>query len=269
MTRDPAQEMVPMKARTGTGLYSLACLLMISSVCSTCVPLMCLKCNLTHSPGISAAGLPDNAICDILCSDTTQCFNATIQQYCSKDFKVLLNTSSGFKVQEGDNLDIECSHNLPVEPKSPLVFVWLMDGVHLKGKNSSMLTVKKVGIDTSGKEKYACTIQSPCGNFTSEPKEIEVEVFLFPTNSWGCLSLCAVSMCVRRDDVGHSDLWCVCCGADPGHGYRHEDHAEDGICEDKEQEAAECSEPTENYSRVVFHFLQIPPNVLHEKMAKI
>ncbi|XP_021439324.2 uncharacterized protein LOC110504822 isoform X2 [Oncorhynchus mykiss] len=175
MTRDPAQEMVPMKARTGTGLYSLACLLMISSVCSTCVPLMCLKCNLTHSPGISAAGLPDNAICDILCSDTTQCFNATIQQYCSKDFKVLLNTSSGFKVQEGDNLDIECSHNLPVEPKSPLVFVWLMDGVHLKGKNSSMLTVKKVGIDTSGKEKYACTIQSPCGNFTSEPKEIEVE----------------------------------------------------------------------------------------------
>ncbi|XP_020359218.1 uncharacterized protein LOC109905999 isoform X3 [Oncorhynchus kisutch] len=151
MTRDPAQEMVPMKARTGTGLYSLACLLMISSVCSTCVPLMCLKCNLTHSPGISAAGLPDN------------------------DFKVLLNTSSGFKVQEGDNLDIECSHNLPVEPKSPLVFVWLMDGVHLKGKNSSQLTVKKVGIDTSGKEKYACTIQSPCGNFTSEPKEIEVE----------------------------------------------------------------------------------------------
>ncbi|XP_035600045.1 uncharacterized protein LOC118363371 [Oncorhynchus keta] len=173
MTRDPAQEMVPMKARTG--LYSLACLLMISSVCSTCVPLMCLKCNLTHSPGISAAGLPDNAICDTLCSDTTQCFNATVQQYCSKDFKVLLNTSSGFKVQEGDNLDIECSHNLPVEPKSPLVFVWLMDGVHLKGKNSSLLTVKKVGIDTSGKEKYACTIQSPCGNFTSEPKEIEVE----------------------------------------------------------------------------------------------
>nr|XP_046180731.1 uncharacterized protein LOC124011417 [Oncorhynchus gorbuscha]XP_046180732.1 uncharacterized protein LOC124011417 [Oncorhynchus gorbuscha] len=175
MTRDPAQEMVPMKARTGTGLYSLACLLMISSVCSTCVPLMCRKCNLTHSPGISAAGLPDNAICDTLCSDTTQCFNATVQQYCSKDFKVLLNTSSGFKVQEGDNLDIECSHNLPVEPKSPLVFAWLMDGVHLKGKNSSLLTVKKVGIDTSGKEKYACTIQSPCGNFTSEPKEIEVE----------------------------------------------------------------------------------------------
>lgn len=193
---------------------------------------------------------------------------------------MLLNTSSGFKVQEGDNLDIECSHNLPVEPKSPLVFVWLMDGVHLKGKNSSLLTVKKVGIDTSGKEKYACTIQSPCGNFTSEPKEIEVEgrhirqsylrleylqclhlwldldlskillclttpqmsllcekYFYFlpipgdvcPSVLSPCLSLCAVSMCVRHDDVDHSDLWCVCCCADPGHGYRHEDHAEDGI----------------------------------------
>ncbi|XP_055744984.1 uncharacterized protein LOC129827810 [Salvelinus fontinalis] len=167
--------MVLMKARTGTGLYSLASLLMISSVCSTCVPLMCLRCNLTHSPGISATGLPDKAFCDNLCSDTTQCFNATVQQYCSKDFKVLLNTSSGFKVKEGDTLNIECSHNLPVEPKSQLVFVWLVDDVCLEGENSSQLTVKKVGIDTSGKEKYACTIQSPCGNFTSEPKEIEIE----------------------------------------------------------------------------------------------
>ncbi|KAM9413082.1 uncharacterized protein ACWYII_025097 isoform 2-T2 [Salvelinus alpinus] len=175
MTRDPAQEMVLMKARTGTGLYSLASLLMISSVCSTCVPLMCLRCNVTHSPGISAMGLPDKAICDTLCSNTTQCFNATVQQYCSKDFKVLLNTSSGFKVKEGDTLNIECSHNLPVELKSPLVFVWLKDDVCLEGENSSQLTVKKVGIDTSGKEKYACTIQSPCGNFTSEPKEIEIE----------------------------------------------------------------------------------------------
>ncbi|XP_014068045.1 uncharacterized protein isoform X2 [Salmo salar] len=169
------RQMVLMKARTGTGLYSLACLLMISSVCSTCVPFMCLRCNLTHSPGISATGLLDKAMCDTLCSDTHQCFNATVQQQCSKDFKVLLNTSSGFKVVEGADLIIECAHNLPVEPKIPLVFVWLMDGVSLTGENSSQLTVKKVGIATSGKNKYACTIQSPCGNFTSDPKEIEFE----------------------------------------------------------------------------------------------
>ncbi|KAK6298755.1 hypothetical protein J4Q44_G00302650, partial [Coregonus suidteri] len=64
-------------------------------------------------------------------------------------------------------------HDLPVRDHDLLVFVWLKDGLPLEGENNSTLTLERIGIDTPSKGKYTCTIQSPCGNFTSDPEELE------------------------------------------------------------------------------------------------
>ncbi|XP_071254407.1 uncharacterized protein [Salvelinus alpinus] len=165
--------MVPMKMMTGTGLYSLACLLMISSVCSTCVPLECLRCDIIASPEVSGNHKADEAICEHLCSNTTQCLNTTDVENCIKDFEVFLNTSYGFEVEEGDDLTMECAHDLPVRVHDLLVFVWLKDGLPLEGENNSTVTLERIGIDTPTEGKYTCIIQSPCGNFTSDPEELE------------------------------------------------------------------------------------------------
>ncbi|KAK6298298.1 hypothetical protein J4Q44_G00313530 [Coregonus suidteri] len=148
--------MVPMKAMTGTGLYSLACLLVIT--------------------------IYPSAVCDSLCSNTTQCFNGT-------DVKVTLNSISGFSVYEGDDLTIDCTHNLPVGLRNLLVFVWLKDNHCLEGENNSNLTLKRVVTKTNG--IYVCTIQSPCGNFTSDSREIKVEDLTMLT-----IVICGVSAVV-------------------------------------------------------------------------
>ncbi|CAB1325247.1 unnamed protein product [Coregonus sp. 'balchen'] len=97
-------------------------------------------------------------------------------------------------VYEGDDLTIDCTHNLPVGLRNLLVFVWLKDNHCLEGENNSNLTLKRVVTKTNG--IYVCTIQSPCGNFTSDSREIKVEELTVVI-----LVICgvSVSMCVRTD----------------------------------------------------------------------
>ena len=79
-----------------------------------------------------------------------------------------LNPSSEYSVNEGDNLILHCYHNLPLVD----LFEWLRDGEVLEYSNVSKVTLKAF---STAKGAYRCRVRSPCGNFTSEEQQLDVE----------------------------------------------------------------------------------------------
>ncbi|KAJ8015308.1 hypothetical protein DPEC_G00024780 [Dallia pectoralis] len=111
--KEPAQGMVTMKALTA--LYTLACLVMIRSVCSSCVPSVFFNGTV---------------------SNTSECINMT-------DFKPSLNYTP-IDFVEGGDLTVNCVESLPPGVKNK-VFVWCMNGMPMSNENTSVLHLHKLG----------------------------------------------------------------------------------------------------------------------------
>ncbi|XP_071373475.1 uncharacterized protein [Centroberyx affinis] len=137
-------------------LYPLLGNLLITGVCSACVFAQCLKCNVA---GETPAGDGSADFCQPCSNNNSKCIN---------ELQVSLNGSASENLQEGDEVTIECFHNLP-----PLTveFEWRKDGETLEGQNTSKLTLK---VFTSHAGLYSCSVWSPCGNCTSSPHKVAV-----------------------------------------------------------------------------------------------
>ncbi|XP_040904493.1 uncharacterized protein LOC121188698 [Toxotes jaculatrix] len=136
-------------------LYFLLGHVFIAGIGSVCVPVQCLKCNIT---------------------------GVTLKE-CINDFKVEIN-STGSEVNEGDEVTLTCAHNLP---NMTLELGWTKDGKEmLENKNKSKLVLEKVFSPDAG--CYICYVNSSCGNYESSQKCITVN-----NNSVIILVVCGVS----------------------------------------------------------------------------
>ncbi|XP_056457017.1 uncharacterized protein LOC130390876 [Gadus chalcogrammus] len=145
--------------------------LLVSGVGSLCVPSQCLDCEKTTKvPALNES----SEVCDVCANNT--CFSVlklyvmgSHQSYSlTPDATAHLNPSSEYSVNEGDNLILHCCHNLPLVD----LFEWLLDGEVLECSNVSKVTLKAFSTD---KGAYRCRVRSPCGNFTSEEQQLDVE----------------------------------------------------------------------------------------------
>ncbi|CAL8271814.1 unnamed protein product [Boreogadus saida] len=147
--------------------------LLVSGVGSSGVPSQYLDGeNTTKVPALNES----SEVCDVCANNA--CFSVLIldvmgshQSYPpTPNATAHPNHSSAYSVNEGDNLILHCYHTLP----QPLVelFEWLLDGEMLQWTNVSKVTLNAF---TTSEGAYRCRVRSPCGNFTSEEQQLDVE----------------------------------------------------------------------------------------------
>ncbi|XP_026185385.1 uncharacterized protein LOC113143977 [Mastacembelus armatus] len=145
---------------------------LIVGVGSVCIPVQCLKCNIT---GVAGS-------CAVHCGEEASCIN-DIPSNCTKDFQVSIK-STGSNVNEGDDITLTCDCDLP---NVTLIFGWKKDGVEiLESQNKSELHLPKVL--TSGAGQYTCYVNSSCGSYVSSPHKVTVN-----NQSMVLLVICGVS----------------------------------------------------------------------------
>ncbi|XP_008275947.1 uncharacterized protein LOC103354383 isoform X2 [Stegastes partitus] len=137
--------------------------LLISHVASTCIPVECLRCNVTGEALADSCGL---------CPNITDCIN---------DFKVFINGTQS-EAQEGDDITLTCLHNIS---DMNVTYKWNKDGTELKNKKGQKLSRKVLSKDAG---EYICSVQSLCGNYTSSPHDVTVH-----NNSVILLVICGVA----------------------------------------------------------------------------
>ncbi|CAL8263939.1 unnamed protein product [Lota lota] len=136
--------------------------LLISGVGSLCVPAQC-DCEKLQA-------VNESDFCNICTNISFPCFDVPeIPLNCTKDFKASLNSSTGYDLFEGDELILNCNHNLPT---LTLVIEWQRDKQTLGGQNNSML---KGTVYTTARGTYRCIVHSPCGTFTSNEQQVNVK----------------------------------------------------------------------------------------------
>ncbi|XP_032383946.1 uncharacterized protein LOC116696846 [Etheostoma spectabile] len=181
-------------------LYLLLGHLLIVGAGSTCVPLECLTCN--------ATGNTQADPCEFCTPE--KCINDTskIPSNCKQDFKVSVN-SNGSKLQEGNDITLECVHNLP---NLITMFGWKKNLEELyEGKNKSTLSFKQVLSDKAG--MYICFVKSLCGDFESPPYNVTIEnqsIFLIVVCGISALVLVlimgmAMKFKLKRDNAKHKE----------------------------------------------------------------
>ncbi|XP_034739418.1 uncharacterized protein LOC117951696 isoform X2 [Etheostoma cragini] len=129
---------------------------------STCVPLECLRCNATRNTLADPCAFCNQSLC---ISDTSK-----IPSNCKQDFQVSVNSNES-KLQEGNDITLQCVHNLP---NWITLFGWKKNQKEVnEGKNKSMLHFKQVLSDAAG--QYICFVKSLCGDYESLPYDVTVE----------------------------------------------------------------------------------------------
>ncbi|XP_062250117.1 uncharacterized protein LOC133959052 [Platichthys flesus] len=159
--------------------YLLLGLLLIAAVGSACVPLQCLRCNLTDltQPGNISGHQPWNASC------IQDDLYANISSKFKKDLKVSSNRNET-EIDEGKDIQLNCVHDLE---KLVSLSGWKKDGEEiLKKQNKTTLSLNKALAHMSG--KYSCYVKSPCGDLESEPHDLKIK-----NNSMILLLVCGIS----------------------------------------------------------------------------
>lgn len=145
-----------------------------AAVGSVCVPVQCMKCNVTESVTTDPG-----------------CINETFPSNCTKDFEVSVNSTQP-QPQEGDDVTLTCVNNLS---DMILAFKWKKDGEEMAGQNNSILVLQKVFASHQG--QYICIVNSTCGNYTSLPYILTVH-----SNSVVLLLVCGVGALVLVLSMG-------------------------------------------------------------------
>ncbi|XP_078116879.1 uncharacterized protein LOC144524462 [Sander vitreus] len=144
----------------GVSLYLLLEHLLIGAG-STCVPVECLRCNATGKTQADPC-----AFCN-----PEKCINDTsnIPLNCKQVFQIIVS-SSGSKVQEGNDINLTCVHNFP----DLITIGWKKNQEELQeGKNKSFLYLTEVKSSDEG--QYICFVKSLCGGDKSLPYILTVE----------------------------------------------------------------------------------------------
>ncbi|XP_046880507.1 uncharacterized protein LOC124470576 [Hypomesus transpacificus] len=123
-------------------------------------PLWCVSAATTSSPSTSAGH----------CNTT-----------CPKVSEVNL-TSPSFDVTEGDDITMECEHNLPL---TGLKYEWQENNITMTDETNNTLTLTRLPAPLT--TNYSCSVISCCGTFTSMTKTVVVK-----DNSMVILVVCAV-----------------------------------------------------------------------------
>ncbi|KAL0974025.1 hypothetical protein UPYG_G00214420 [Umbra pygmaea] len=173
-----------MKEITGAELSYQACLLMIifflSLSLSCCDNSTCVHCcNVTSEC---------KELClDTICCNATECkelfldskccnTNGITPMVCIKDYlTVQLKSTPELKVTEGGNVNLMCISNFSEKYPKKSVFVWSENGKPKPNYNTSNITLTNFGLKTPPTLRYSCTIQGPCGNFTSQEIQLQTE----------------------------------------------------------------------------------------------
>lgn len=79
--------------------------------------------------------------------------------FCLSDFKVSV-VSNKSKPEEGDDITLTCSHNLP---NVTLKFEWKKNEKEIPGKNMSELILEN--LEAGPDNFYTCSVGSPCGTY--------------------------------------------------------------------------------------------------------
>ncbi|XP_049898759.1 uncharacterized protein LOC126389231 [Epinephelus moara] len=185
-------------------LYLLLGHLLIAGVGagSTCLPMVCLNCNAT-----GAAQADPCANCS---TNPASCITkaSAIPKNCKKAFQVSIKSNKS-KVEEGEDIDLSCTHNLP---NLTLKFGWERNGKTVKdGINKTELSLKKVLSNKAG--KYTCFVSSRCGKYESSPHDVTVNnntVVLLVICGVSALALVvilglAIKFKLKRDNTKHRD----------------------------------------------------------------
>ncbi|XP_067104281.1 uncharacterized protein [Osmerus mordax] len=153
-------------------------ILRVVMLCSCLGPLLL---NLTPLWHVSA-----NTICS---SSASACCNTSCPQG-----EVNL-TSPSFDVTEGDDITMECEHNLPL---TGLEYEWRENNITMTDQSNNTLTLKRLLAPLT--RNYSCSVISRCcGTHTSMTKTVVVK-----DNSMVILVLCAVLAVVFILAVGVS-----------------------------------------------------------------
>lgn len=78
--------------------------------------------------------------------------------------------SSKDPIEEGDDITLTCSHNIP---NLNLSYAWFLNGVERKDYNNNTVLMEKVLSEKNG--KYKCCVKTSCGNCESEVFVIEIK----------------------------------------------------------------------------------------------
>ncbi|XP_039975161.1 uncharacterized protein LOC120785001 [Xiphias gladius] len=182
-------------------LYLLLGQLFIAGVISACVPVQCLRCNVT-----GGTLDPCQPCLNIMCINDR--VYANMSSNCKKAFQVSI-TSTGSDANEGDDITLTCVHDLP---KLNLTLEWKKDEEEIKqNHNESKLALTRVRRSHAG--QYICYVNSSCGNYESLPHKVtvndnsEVILVICGVSAFAVVLIMALAMKIklRRDNAKHRE----------------------------------------------------------------
>ncbi|XP_043983978.1 CXADR-like membrane protein [Gambusia affinis] len=116
------------------------------------------------------------------CNITKDCCERKLNvTECSNAFSAKVNSSAA-TIKEGDDVTLECSHNIPA---LNLTYQWFKDNKNIDGNNKTII-LKRVLSSSNG--KYKCGVMTSCGNCESDAFDVNVQ-----NDSMVILIVCGVS----------------------------------------------------------------------------